>query len=337
MVALRPGTVTPSVTAVADGLREKLHEWYEARRDPKGGTVHTNVMCAGLYVTEFLADAFPLLPDHYRTKSQVKGAGGAQAAKLLAEHGEHRKFRSEGGRTSRATLDHAQQIVDLLNAEGDALGVGSLTVLERGALAALLQKWFVDRAREDFFNRLRIEVPIDPSRPVRNTVADLLEAASKRGGTAAGAVAQHLVGAKLKLRFPDREINVESYTTADSQTGRAGDYQIGDTAIHVTMAPGSRVFEERCAENLRQGYLARVLVPDAALAAAVQNARIAGVGDLVAIQSIEDYVGTTVEEIGGMEQGGVRVQLRRLLEEYNARIDQAESDASLKIEIPENL
>ncbi|MEU6401539.1 DUF4928 family protein [Streptomyces sp. NPDC046985] len=320
----------------ATALCAALGAWYEELRDAKG-TVNSNVMCAGLYMTEFLAAHYPLEQHHYCTRSQVKTASGSRAQRLLAQHGEERKFTSEGGRTSRATLDHAHALADLFNSAGEEAGLSDLTGLQRTALAALLQAWFVRRIQEDYFGRKRIEADIDPDHPVRTAVAALIAAGRQRGGNTAGALAQHLVGAALTLRFPDQDVNVESYTTADVQTGRAGDYQIADTAIHVTVSPGEKVFAERCADNLRQGYRPRVLVPEDRVAAAVQLAANADLGERVAIQSVEDFVGTGVEEAGGFSKSGVRDRLRELLTAYNSRIDRAEADKSLKIQIPENL
>ncbi|MER5978625.1 DUF4928 family protein [Streptomyces sp. NPDC001857] len=336
MVTLQSSALTASVASATTALFSALETWYEDQRDAKDN-VNSNVMCAGLYMTEFLAEHFPLAPEHYRTRSQVKAASGSRAQKLLAQHGEERRFTSEGGRTSRATLDHADALADLFNGVGATAGVQDLTGLERAALAAVLQQWFVGRVREDFFGRKRIEAEINPENPVRTTVAALIEAGRQRGGNTAGAIAQHLVGAKLKIRFPDAIVNVESYTTADVQTGRAGDYQIGDTAIHVTMSPGEKVFAERCADNLNHGYRPRVLVPEDRVAAAVQLAANCGMDESVAIQSIEDFVGTNIEEVGGFSKSGVRERLRELLTEYNARIEIAEADKSLKIELPQNL
>ncbi|GAA3112899.1 hypothetical protein GCM10020001_034890 [Nonomuraea salmonea] len=66
-------------------------------------------------------------------------------------------------------------------------------------------------------------------------------------------------------------------------------------------------------------------------------ANILGFAERIAIQSIEDFVGTNVEEVAGFSKSGIRTQLRILLEEYNGRIQKAEADHSLQVEIPENL
>lgn len=317
-------------------ISQALEKWYDSLRDPKGN-VNSNVMCAGLYMTEFLSENFPLKKEHYSTRSQVKTASGKQAQKLLAQHGEGRKFTSEGGRTSRATLDHAHSLASLFNTHGAETGLNEIEKADLGTIAAPLQGWFVQRIQDDYFGRRRIEAEINPDAPIRAAIASLIKAGRERGGNTAGAVSQHLVGAKLKIRFPDEDVNIESYTTADVQTGRSGDFQISDTAIHVTMSPGENLFTGRCADNIMNGYRPRVLVPEDRVEAALQLARIHNLINQVAIQSIEDFVGTNIEEVGGFSKEGVRDRLRELLNEYNNRIELGESDMSLKIKLPGNL
>lgn len=336
MVVLDTSKPPAEIDSIANAILGPVAHWYEGHRK-KTGSIDSNVMCAGMYVTEFLASAFPLTREVYAAKSQVKAASGAKARALLKDHGEHRQFTKEGGRTSRATIRHAETLADLINSIGGQHGVASLTQLERRLLAALLQRWFVIRVQEDYFKKQNISVEIDQNNSIHATVARILEAGRQRGGTAAGAIAQHLVGAKLQLRFPAEEINSESYTTADVQTGRAGDFQVRDTAIHVTMSPTESLFRERCKHNIDQGFRSRVLVPEDKRAAAVQLAGLAFLEERVAIQSIEDFVGTNIEEIAIFSKNELGSQLRKLLESYNMRIQKAEADQSLKIDIPENL
>ena len=336
MVALNVAQPSELVQEAAEAMIEDIGPWYESQRNSKGG-VDSNVMCAGLYITEFLASAFPLTPAIYAADSQVKGASGAKAKAILADHGESRRFTSEGGRTSRYMIRQAEKLAEIVNTAGGQVGVSAFSAVERKFLAAVLQGWFVTRVRDDFFGRKKVSAEINPMWSVKATVAAVLAAGRERGGNAAGAIAQHLVGAKLQIRFPDEAINVESYTTADVQTGRAGDYQVGTTAIHVTMSPGENVFKERCVHNIQNGFRPRVLVPADQIQRALVHAEDAGIDKQVAVQSIEDFVGTNIEEVAGFSQDAIRAQLRVLLELYNTRVEQAESDLSLKIEIPENL
>ena len=64
---------------------------------------------------------------------------------------------------------------------------------------------------------------------------------------------QHLVGAKLECALGEGAVLHHSHSTADEPGGRAGDFLIGDVAIHVTTAPGEAVIE-RCRENLNAGH-----------------------------------------------------------------------------------
>ncbi|NUT47703.1 MAG: DUF4928 family protein [Saccharothrix sp.] len=325
-------SIDPDV--VVASIIRTLADWQEGKRCPKG-KINPNVFCAGLYITEALRSKFPLSQSDYLTASQVKGASGKNAANILARHDETRPFLKEGGRTSRATRPTAIELAELLNSDdkADKLKQAPAEVLDHAGRA--LQAWFVRQIQTEFFAKERIKAEIRYDKPARVTVKAILEAANANGGNTAGAVAQHLVGAKLALRFPDVEINNESYTTADQQTDRPGDFHVGDTAIHVTMRPVSSLFETRCLHNINHGYRPRVLVPESDVAGAQLMAK--NVSDRIAVQSIEDFVGTNVEEMAGFTADGVKSGLRSLLEKYNERVLDKEPDPGLLIEIPMNL
>jgi hypothetical protein len=103
------------------------------------------------------------------------------------------------------------------------------------------------------------------------------------------------------------------------------------------MSPGENLFSSRCRANINAGYRPLVLVPEDREAGARQLADMAGLGESVAVNSIEDFVGQNIEEIAGFSEPGIRTGLRDLLERYNTRVEAAESDPSLRIAIPENL
>jgi hypothetical protein len=172
-----------------------------------------------------------------------------------------------------------------------------------------------------------------PTKTTWQTVQDLLLTARENGKD--GPVAQHLVGAKLELRFPDLSIGKESYSTADDQLGRPGDFGIGDTAFHVTVAPMPALFE-KCAQNIREGYRVFLLVPDRTLSGTRQNAELIMPGRMVA-ESIESFVSTNIEELSLFTHTKVVSGLRRLLETYNRRVSAAETDKSMLVDIPKNL
>ena len=322
------------LTTIAGDIIQVLKEWRESKRNKKG-KIDANVFCAGLYVTQQLALKYPLEDPDYLTESQVKTASGKNAREILATHGETRKFLQEAGRTSRLTRPMAVEIANIVNMPDWRSSLKGASNEDRGQIAWLLQAWFVQQLRIEWFAKGRIKAAISHDKPVSSTISSILNAAGKAGGNLAGAVAQHLVGSKLALRFPDLAISNDSYTTADQQTARPGDFLVGDSAIHVTMNPVSRLFEARCVENVAHGYRPRVLVPEVKVAGARLMA--ANVSDKIAVQSIEDFVGTNIEEMSGFAGEKIRQGLRTLLEKYNERVQKVESDPGILIEVPTNL
>lgn len=318
-----------AVIAIAD-------KWLDNQREPDG-SVLPGVLSTGLIVTGHIRKGFPLTEDKVASGSQISGLSGGAVAKVLALYGESRKFLSEGGRTSRGSRGRG---IELASSYTEGLADLSHVDLDVQVLDALVeagQRWFVERLQVEYFSKQRIEADIFPDQPISLAVEALLKAGDEKGGNTAGAVAQHLVGAKLSLRFPHENIGLDSYTTADQQTNRQGDFTVGDTAFHVTMRPTQALIDVRCKANISHGYRPVVLVPGKLVAAAAQLAEIASLSSKVSIVSIESFVGLNVEEMGIFRADEIRSGLRALLDKYNERIMQAESDLSLQIEIPYNL
>lgn len=311
--------------------------WVDSKRS-SAGALNTNVMTVGMTVSRRLGEAFPIEVSAIRTrKGQVKGLSGGSVARMMRKFGETRQVSSEGGRTSRGSMELALELSSLINDYASGSLSVSLTGPERAQLADGLQEWFVRLIQREYFDKKRIVADIDSGKPAPHAIARLLASATGRGGNTAGAVAQHLVGAKLALRFPACEIGNEGYTTADQQTSRAGDFQVQDTVFHVTMSPGEKLLAGRCKDNIRNHFRPVVLVPDNKVLGARQIAETVGVSKETSIISIETFVGMNVEEMADFSTSKIRGGLRLLLETYNARVGRAERDPSLLIEIPANL
>ena len=289
----------------------------------------------GLIVIEHFRRAYPLKEEDYLTPSRgsVKQSSGKRATNIARRFAPNaRHLGTETGRTSRATPKAATRLADALN----ELQLNDASEELRARLADVMQQWLVDHPLNDYWSRQRLEPNISLAQTMATTIGELLSKAIERGGTAPGAVAQHLVGAKLVLRFGEESVPNHNYAAADTVTGRAGDFQIGDTIFHVTMAPGQLVIE-KCQENLKDGFRAILLVPNERTDAARQLAALQGVEDHVEVLAIETFVGQNVEELSKFEAGELRVQLKLLLETYNKRVNEVEPDKSLQFEIPANL
>lgn len=294
---------------------------------PARGTI-----AAGLVVLERLRHDFNLDLSAHRARgqSQIKGMGAAAVQRILREFGETRPFLREGGRTNRGGPGDIAGMLDAIR----TMKLDRLPPEDRNGILRELQQILVARVR-DFHNRQRLRIAYERSKSTWQTLHNVLSAATERGN--GGPVAQHLVGAKLELRFPSASISNESYSTADVQTGRPGDFLIESTAFHVTIAPMLPLYE-KCERNLADGFRVYVLVPDDVLMGTRQIANgMVTLSGRVAIDSIESFVSQNIDEMSTFSESQVVYRFRRFLEAYNKRVDEVEVDKSMMIEIPSNL
>lgn len=308
---------------------QEFQAWYRSRRKYSGFPAK-GTMAGALVVLERLKQEFDLGIDAHTARggSQIRGASGAAVRKILADFGETRPFVSEGGRTNRGLRGDIEAMLAALQ----PLGLERLSQAKRNGVLESCQRFLVDQVRE-FHSRQRLEIVFDPSMTTRDLVRQILDKAQEREQS--GQVAQYLVGAKLALRFPDLDVPNESYSTADQQLGRAGDFLLKDTAFHVTMTPMDKVYD-RCKKNVEQGMRAYLLVPDDHVQSARRRAKDEVPGG-VAVESIESFVGQNLEEMATFSQTELTASLYKLLVVYNQRVEAVEVDKSLMIEIPPNL
>lgn len=317
-----------SVTEKAINL---FQDWYYSLPIHKAsGGVAKGTICAALVVLESLKDDFNLDINSHITAggAQIKGASGAAVARILERFGETRPFSKEGGRTNRGGPGDIRKMLEAL----DESKITDVALEERIKILERLQSFLVEKVRE-YHNRQRLSFVFDPTKTTRQLVSDILLVAKETGKE--GPVAQYLVGAKLQLRFPNEKISNESYSTADDQLGRPGDFFVGNTAFHVTVAPMPPVYD-KCIKNLEEGYRAFLLVPDRQLSGARYEAENRARGK-IAVESIESFVGQNIEELSTFNGKQLTKGFRKLIDTYNLRVDQAELDKSLLIDVPKNL
>lgn len=303
-----------------------LDDWYSSLKRHAGGLPARGTIAGALAVTQALKTNFDLKLDAHTTEggSQVKGASGPVVQKILARLGEDRKFLKEGGRTNRGLRGEISGFLTALK----KLRLDGMSEEIRLQALGEVDIYLLGQVRR-YFDRARIKFVYSPDRTTTHVIEDILAAAKR--GKKEGAVAQHLVGAKLQLRFPKISITNEPVSAADEQTGRLGDFTIKRMVFHVTVAPMPAVYE-KCMENLAIGKRAFLLVPRRSVEGAIHNASVCADGR-IDVDAIESFVGKNVDEIA--EYG--EPELFRLLTLYNERVKEAETDTSLLIEIPKNL
>jgi len=311
---------------------ETFAAWFAGLRKYKstGGSPARGSVAAALVVLERLKVDYRLDLDAHRTpgKAQIQGLNPGSLRKILAQFGEMRPFLGEGGRTNRGGPGDVAGMLESLR----PLNLQAQSAASRNAVLELFQKFLVERVKESHA-RKRLEIDYDAGKTTWTAVHDLLRQAAEAGK--AGPVAQYLVGAKLEQRLPQATISNEPFSSADVQKGRLGDFEVGDTAFHVTVSPSPGVYE-RCRKNIADGCRVYLLVPDAFVIGARQNAEAVAAGR-IAVESLESFIANNIEEQSFFSKQGLVGGFRRLLQIYNRRVGAIELDKSLLIEIPRGL
>ena len=256
----------------------------------------------------------------------MQGLGRGPVQAILADHGIDRVLAEEGGRTSRGSIQKMRAYLDFLNK----------LAKEKLLNFPTIEKWWIGRVN-DFFISKPFSLKVDPSKSIRSIVSDLIEAAFARqrecpGVMAAGAVMQHLVGAKIETALPDAKIEHEGFSVADAPSGRKGDFLIGDTAIHVTTAPTEALIR-KCCDNLAQSLRPLIITTQSGVGGAIALAKNADVAERIDVIEIEQFIATNVYEWTAFQQTKRAVSVRQMVEAYNRIVDQCETDPSLKIEM----
>lgn len=270
----------------------------------------------------------PLDPDKLLTDGggQVLGLGKGAVQGVLNRHGIDRVLASEGGRTSRGSLNNMRAYVALLNA-----------LHEQGPLDFdAVERFWIARVHE-FFAAKPFKIRLDAARNLRMVVGDVLQQAEERQKTTpgvyyAGAVMQHLVGAKLDCVLGSGKLAHNSFSTADAPSGRAGDFLVGDVAIHVTTAP-SEALIGKCRDNLDEGLRPLIVTGKKGFAVAEGLAGNSGLGERIDVFEIEQFVAANLYELGAFAADGRRTAVNDLMERYNQIVEDVETDPSLKIEL----
>lgn len=197
-----------------------------------------------------------------------------------------------------------------------------------------VEKWWVDRVLE-FFASQPIRVKADLSKSMRQIIEDLLDAARERqrecaGTTVVGTVLEHLVGAKLRIALPENEIPHKSASSADAPTGGKGDFLLGDTSIHVTVAPAEALLR-KCRRNLEEG-LRPLVVTTSDGANGIQALAVnEDIAERIDVLEIGQFITVNIYEWIGFNNPDRAPTLERLISTYNTIIDECETDPSLKI------
>jgi hypothetical protein len=311
--------------------RRALDEWYERLDRYRDKLPAKGSVAAALVILRRLSETFDLdIANHVSGKgAQITGLSGKAVQNILTEFGETRVLSAIGGRSNRGTRGDMEGLLDTIA----PLGLENVSADERRAILRAMQQHVVEHYVPRHFAVERVEAPFDPAEATYGFIGGLLDNARASGK--AGPVAEYLVGAKLAFLYPQKNIRNKQFSTSDTAGDHGGDFEIGNTVFHVTVAPMPELYA-KLAQNLANGFRVYLLVPGAQVIGARQNADAVG-ARRVAVESIESFVATNVDEASEFDGERLKGGLRYLLETYNRRVNEVESDKSLLIEIPKNL
>lgn len=268
---------------------------------------------------------FPLNPANFLTpgKGQVSGKGGATVRAILKSYDVHRHLSSEAGRTSRGSIQRMLLYIELLNRLTPDL--------------AVVERFWVGRI-QNYFDSKPFSFRLDPSKSLRACIRQLLDQAIARqremsGTMYAGAIMQHLVGAKLNIVSPDGFV-AHGFSVADAPTNRAADFVLDDSAIHVTTAPTGALLE-KCRNNLSVGLRPIIITTEDGVGGARAIAKNVGIEERVDVIEIEQFLAANVYERSGFKREARPEFVRKLIGFYNEIVAETETDPSLRIEFEE--
>ncbi len=318
---------------VLQGLDASLSNWLDENRV---GTrpVARGTIAGALLILEGVADDWPrdwesFLSD--KVRGQLKRCSGERVQEIIARFGKHnRLYSQEGGRTNRAQRPAGELLFELIQASK----LDKLSENDRRWVCEQLQRRLYDDFVKPWYENAGVQIKWNRSITTQTACQRLLESAKEIGAT--GVAAQHIVGAALALANSSREISNHPVPASDSSTDRSADFEVGNAAIHVTVAPANKLLR-RCDGNLDEG-LDPIILTTAEGSRYVEDLLTQnGLQGLVAVLEITQFVHTLIEQIAGFEPPARTKYLYDLLVEYNRRIRESESDRSACVRIPKTL
>lgn len=289
----------------------------------RGGKLSRNTIAVGLVVIDHLRRSCPITKEEVISPGgEIKGARSG-LGNVLEKYEIPRIYLKEA--TTRQVHQDGQRLFDMLQWGGNLC---LMPEQERDKILLGLAASLADRAR-DWLKQQNLKLDLDRRQAPTTWVHLIVENAKSRSG---GVVEQHLIGAKLERRFRDILIPNNPAHAADAQTARDGDFAISQNIYHVTASPGRNVIQ-KCAVNIRAGKFPILLVPSNQEAKAKALAEDEGIGGELTIISIESFIALNIIELAIEEKKDFFGVLKEIVEVYNRRLGEVETDLSLQIDI----
>jgi len=298
-----------------------LTKWLESCT--RHGKIARNTVAMGIVVLDHLRRACPVLREEVVSQGGEISGARSGLGKILESYSIPSSYLKEittrqghqDGQRLFEQFEWGMALAEMPEDERDKLLLGLIGNLRNHA--------------DEWLKRQNLRLDIDRRQAPTTWINVIIENAKGRSG---GIVEQQLVGAKLARRF--KEISIPNYPAhaGDRQTERAGDFAISTLVYHVTSAP-SRDVLQKCAQNIKVGLYPILLTPREQENKALVLAQDEGVERELTIISIEDFVALNIIELATEESKDFFSVLKEIVEIYNKRLSEVETDLSLQIEV----
>jgi hypothetical protein len=289
----------------------------------RGNKVSRNTLAVGIVVLDHLRRHRPLAREDVISKGgEIKGARSG-LGEVLERYEIPSSFLKEV--TTRQASPDGQKLLEQME-------WGRLFAPMRPKQVERILVSMIARLRDEVIALLRrenLKVEINRREAPGAWIRMILQSAS---GRSTGIVEQHLVGAKLQRRFPGLEVANHPSHAADVQTSRKGDFLISKLVYHVTANP-SRGVIEKCADNIKSGLSPLLVIPHDQSSKARVLADEAGIDRELNIISLEDFLTLNIIELATEEEKDLYSVLAEIIEIYNRRLVDVETDLSLQIQL----
>ncbi len=299
----------------------KLSAWIDSCT--RSNRVSRNTIAVGIVVLDHLLKKAPVSREEAVSQGgEIKGARSGLSA-ILVSHGISPSFLKEA--TTRQVHQDGQRLFDDFGWGDD---FADLPKEDREQVIGKLIELLKDHA-ERWLQRQNLRLEIDQRQAPSTWINQIVESAKSRS---TGIVEQHLVGAKLARRFKNVQIPNHPAHAADMQTSRQGDFTVLHLVYHVTASPSRNVIS-KCRLNLQAGAHPILLIPKEQENRARVLAQEDELDRDITIIALEDFVAMNVIELATEENKEFINVLREIIDIYNRRLLEVETDVSLVIEI----
>jgi hypothetical protein len=308
--------------AIAQKAHLELNNWIDSCT--RAQKIARNTVAIGIVVFHHMRQGIPVPRELAISKGgEVKGVRKGSLGKILRLYDIPEVYLKEAttrqgpqdGRRLFEAFEWGNLLTPLTEGQQDALLIELIGVLKTYAF-----QWL---------DRQNLKLAIDRRESPTAWVESIIESAKSLSG---GVVEQHLVGAKLARRHQDIEVPNHPAHAADLQTARSGDFSIKGIIYHVTATP-SRGVMEKCIENVKAGLKPVLLVPRETEYRAKALAQEEKIDKSISIISIEAFVALNIIELAIDSNKDFFRVLEEIIDTYNQRLAEVETDLSLKIEV----